>query len=214
MSVGGPGGGGVLPPPSPVMNDGSGSGGLPVGFVPLSITDSVTGVVTPLSGMSALPSLGGNGNGTGNGGGERERRTSIYGNPNPSGDDGAADWGGGGWGSNTPGGGGGTSSRPRSPYTSSSASALPTGPPVIPGEYTPGGSQRPRTSIYGTPGGSGSRSLAGGTPVGGGVYQNPLRQDEEGEEGEGEDELLARNTKINATAPLPGVRKKKKKGGR
>jgi len=61
---------------------------------------------------------------------------------------------------------------------------------------------------------------------GGEVYQNPLRQDEgEEEEGEGEggkdgdvdgDDLVARNTRINATAPLPPAagKRKKKRGGR
>jgi len=69
----------------------------------------------------------------------------------------------------------------------------------------------------------GERSQAGDE-----VYQNPLRQDEgEEEEGEGEggrggdadvdaDDLVARNTRINATAPLPPAagKRKKKKGGR
>jgi len=93
---------------------------------------------------------------------------------------------------------------------------------------------RSRTkSIYGTPSTlrklsqlPGERSQADG----GEVYQNPLRQDEEEEEEGGKkrdedvdedadtDDLVARNTRINATAPLPPAaaagKRKKRKGGR
>ncbi|KXN91611.1 hypothetical protein AN958_12729 [Leucoagaricus sp. SymC.cos] len=183
---------------------------LPLGFVPQTITDTVTGVVTPLTGVSALPSVGGAGGGGGGGGSKPGGRNSgIY-----------------------------------SPYTTSS-SALPSSPPVIPqGSYgdNTGNSNRTtpsqRTGIYGgggigTPATGSNRNLPGtlsgrGTPapVGGGVYQNPLRggggdggegeEGEEGESGDGVDELLVRNTKINATAPLPQDtrKKKKKKGGK
>ncbi|KAF5347239.1 hypothetical protein D9756_009984 [Leucocoprinus leucothites] len=214
---------------------------LPAGFVPQSITDTVTGITTPLSGMpSALPSVGGGGNGNGG-----SRRASIYGGGDANEQAPPADWSGAGWGSG----------QTYSPYRSS-GSPLPTGPPVIPkgtgwgalddsSDSDPphqrsSGSRRNTPSqgtrsIYGTPGGlSGSTRnlpMGSGTPVGGGVYQNPLRRDEGGDgEGEGEgdmDEELMRNTKINATAPLPGGsgaasgggaaaggRKKKKKGGR
>lgn len=193
--------------------------------MPTAITDTITGVTTPLAGLTNLPSVGG-GPGVA-AGGSTSRRQSAYGNPNTEAHDDAggssADWGGGsgGWGSAAGGTGG-----KFSPYTSSSP--LPSGPPVIPrgvfddvdgsgSRTTPG--QRPR-SIYGsgTPG-TPARNLPGvaGTPAGGGVYQNPLRQ-EEGDDGEGEvDELLARNTMINATAPAPamaGRGGKKKKGRR
>lgn len=203
---------------------------LPPGFIPHTITDTVTGVVTPLTGMTSLPSIGAPGP-SGNGG-STSRRQSMYGNPNTTegdqeegegGGGGAPDWGSSGWnvGGSKPSGG------IYSPYTSSST-PIPTGPPVIPrGTYgdtdeTGGGgggpgssrttpSQRAR-SIYGggTPGGS-TRGLPGGTPAGGGVYQNPLRQ-EEGDDGDGDnDDLLARNTKINATTPAPAKAKKKKR---
>ncbi|KAF9447772.1 hypothetical protein P691DRAFT_801829 [Macrolepiota fuliginosa MF-IS2] len=199
--------------------------GLPPGFVPQAITDSVTGVVTPLAGMSALPSLGGPVAG-GTTSGAASRRQSVYGNPNANEDEGeaAGSWGDGGWAN--------TGTKPAggmfSPYMSSS-SPVPTGPPVIPniswggaddagpsgGRSTPG--QHPR-SPYGnvTPGGSTRNLSVSGTPSGGGVYQNPLRQEEgENEDGEGEaDDLLARNTRINATAPPIAVKEKKKKKGR
>lgn len=216
----------ALPPVSGVASDAG--AGLPPGFVPQAITDTVTGVTTPLAGMSALPSAGAPGP---SGAGTASRRQSVYGNPNAPEDaqgGGAGDWGDAGWGNTGTRPGGGI----YSPYTSSSP--LPTGPPVIPkgtwgdaddtggagpsNRTTP--SQRPR-SIYGstTPGGSTRNLPANGTPAGGGVYQNPLRQEEgENEDGEGEtDELVARNTKINATAPPPimtAKEKKKKKGRR
>lgn len=92
----------------------------------------------------------------------------------------------------------------RSPYMTSPALSA-GGPPVIPtfNDEDNAGSNRgtPRSGIY-TPGGT-SRDLPGTSSV----YQNPAEGDEEGDN----DELVARNTRINATAPTIGGRQKKKK---
>jgi hypothetical protein len=92
-----------------------------------------------------------------------------------------------------------------SPYMGSPSLHIGGGPPVIPtfGDPDNGGSNRgtPRSGIY-TPGGT-SRNLPGTTSV----YQNPA----EGDEDEDNDDLVARNTRINATAPPMTLKQKKKK---
>lgn len=111
---------------------------------------------------------------------------------------------------------GGGGSRRQSIYGSSgtspyigSPSHLAGGPPVIPAfeDMDNGGSSRggtPRSGIY-TPGGS-TRGLPGSS-----VYQNPA----EGDEDEENDDLVARNTRINATAPpITAKQKKKRRGGK
>jgi len=220
--------------PPLIVNEGD----LPPGFVPQSTT---TGLTNPLMGgmPSALPdvSAGAPVINKNSNGGEDPRRTSLYGNPNTGrggGDDDDGPVGAMKWGSSTD-----------KSYLLPSRSPTPPGPPVITNltswshhhdsGFYPSTSRRntPRSrtkSIYGTSSTLGeSSNLPGGLQIPvddavGGVYQNPLRQEEE-EEGEGErnvnvdadaDDSVARNTRINAIAPLPhtGGKRKKKKGGR
>ena len=223
--------------PPLIVNEGD----LPPGFVPQSITDTTTGLTNPLMGgmPSALPdvSAGAPVINKNSNGGEDPRRASLYGNPNTGrggGDDDDGPVGAMKWGSSTD-----------KSYLLPSRSPTPPGPPVITNltswshhhdsGFYPSTSRRntPRSrtkSIYGTPSTLGeSSNLPGGLQIpvddaGGGLYQNPSRQEEE-EEGEGErnvnvdadaDDSVARNTRINAIAPLPhtGGKRKKKKGGR
>ena len=201
---------------------------LPPGFVPQSITDTATGITTPFMSNAALDKHGD--------GPAPKKKLVLYGNPNTGrgGDDDDDDddddderrkWLSTDW-----------DQSHFSPSTS-------TGPPVIPswnddlndpqsGIFSSTSRQstpRSRTkSIYGTPSTLRNLSQLPGERLqdGGEVYQNPLRQDEgEEEEGEGEggkdgdvdgDDLVARNTRINATVPLPPAagKRKKKRGGR
>jgi len=205
---------------------------LPPGFVPQSITDTATGITTPFMSNAALDKHGD--------GPVPKKNLVLYGNPNTGrgGDDDDDDdddddqrrkWSSTDW-----------DQSHFSPSTSTGPPVIPSWNDDLndpqSGMFSSTSRQstpRSRTkSIYGTPSTLRNLSQLPGERLQGGgeVYQNPLRQDEgEEEEGEGEgeggkggdgdvdaDDLVARNTRINATAPLPPAagKRKKKRGGR